>query len=204
MENMDKRSFTTEVRVSEGDNPVISGLAALFNKRTELWPEHFEEIKPGAFDGVLKTDDVRALFNHNSDNILGRISAGTLRLKADKRGLHYEYDQPDTQAGRDTTTSIKRGDVTGSSFSFNVAEDELKSINGGVLRTIIKFASLGDVGPVTFPAYETTTVSARSKDRFAEFENDENEQQEALDGEAEEIQIEADARERELAMAERG
>ncbi len=202
------RMVQQEVRLEkEDDRPIITGLGAVFNKRAEILPGLFEVIKPGAFDGVLKTDDVRGLFNHDINNLLGRKSAGTLELRTTKAGLDYKIFPPDTQVGRDVQVSIKRGDITGSSFSFNVGRNGdtwEESADGTILRTITEFSSLGDVGPVTFEAYEDTTVAARSLDSFRA-EPDEAFQQEALDGEAqEEIEIESDAREREMEMAGRG
>ncbi len=202
------RTVELEVRLDkEDDRPTLKGYAAVYNKRAEIYPGLSEQIKPGAFDGVLKSDDTRALFNHDSNFPLGRKSAGTLELRSDKKGLAYKIFLPDTQIGRDLPINIERGDVTGSSFSFTVEKDEwVENKDGTIERSIIKLRSLGDVGPVTFPAYQDTTVAARSLDAFrAELEPDEAFQQEALDGEAqEEIEIESDAREREMEMVGRG
>lgn len=161
--------FTIEARAEEGaDVPIIRGHAAVFDKLSENLGGFRERIAPGAFDSVLE-DDVRALFNHDGNLILGRTRAGTLRLFLDDVGLGYELTPPDTQAGRDLMTSIKRGDVSQSSFAFRVAaggdswdEDE----DGVIIRTITKFGRLFDVSPVTFPAYPDTSVAARSLDLF--------------------------------------
>jgi len=150
----------------EGDKatPVIRGHAAIFDTLSDNLGGFREQIAPGAFDDVL-SDDVRALFNHNPDHILGRSQAGTLRLSVDNTGLSYEVDPPDTQIGRDLVTSMRRGDINQSSFAFTVApdgdswdEDE----DGRVVRTITKFKQLFDVSPVTYPAYPDATVGLRS------------------------------------------
>lgn len=164
---------TVEVRAASGDAvSTIGGYAAVFNQETLIGGGSWgfrEQIAPGAFDDAIRDDDVRALFNHDPNYLLGRNVAGTLRLKSDKTGLKYDVDLPDTAAGRDVKTLVERGDVSGSSFGFVVEEDEW--IDGKVekdgrmtlpLRTIRK-ASLFDVSPVTYPAYPQTTVSARSK-----------------------------------------
>jgi HK97 family phage prohead protease len=115
-----------------------------------------EVILPGAFDEAIESDDVRALFNHNPDILLGRTASKTLRLKADAKGLHYDVDLPDTAAARDVRTLVKRGDVSGSSFAFRVQQDEdeqwdYSDVKAGKLplRKILR-ASLYDVSPVTY------------------------------------------------------
>jgi len=152
------------------DGPdMIEGYAAVYydpadaGTEYELWKGYLERIEAGAFDAVLD-NDVRGLFNHDANMILGRSNgkANTMRLSVDGRGLRYEIDIPDTQAGRDVATSIERGDVTGSSFSFYVEEAKYTDTEDGVfIRTITKFRQLFDVGPVTFPAYTATEAGVR-------------------------------------------
>ena len=153
----------------EGKQPVITGYAAVFydgtkNTEYQLWPGAVERVMPGAFAKSVG-DDVRATFNHDPSLILGRTKKGkTLRLSVDDKGLRYEIDPPDTQAGRDLMTSLKRGDVTGSSFSFAVdgaaGENWTKDGSGNQVREL-RLVKLFDVGPVTFPAYKLTQASAR-------------------------------------------
>lgn len=128
------------------------------------WEELREEVDPHAFDNVMATNpDVRAFFNHNPDYVLGRTIAGTLQLGVDARGLSYEINPPDTQLARDLMTSMRRKDITGSSFSFVVARDQwTDNEDGSITRRILEFDSLYDVGPVTFPAYPQTSAGARS------------------------------------------
>lgn len=126
-----------------------------------------ERIAPGAFADVLGNgDDVRGLFNHEPDHLLGRLSAGTLRLVSDDVGLRYEIDLPDTQAGRDVAISIKRGDLTGSSFGFKMAPGGARWDKDGAfdVRTLARVGKLYDVGPVTYPAYGATSTALRSAD----------------------------------------
>ena len=143
---------------------MLAGYAAVFNSRSENLGGFFEELAPGAFDGVLE-DDVRALIDHDSGRILGRSSAGTLRMSVDDTGLKYEVDLPDTQEARDLLTLIKRGDVRESSFGFTVAhrgDDWAENDDGQIIRTIHKVQRLYDVSPVAFPAYPAATVAMRS------------------------------------------
>lgn len=148
------------VETREDGGAVITGYAAVFGATAEIW-DWTEEVAPGAFDAVLE-DDVRALFNHDPNFVLGRRKSGTLRLEQDDRGLRMEVDAPEAQWARDLVESIKRGDISGQSFSFIVDTDSWRKKDGKFHRTILKLGALFDVGPVTFPAYEQTDVSARA------------------------------------------
>lgn len=146
--------------------PVIKGYAAKFNKKSESLGSFVEVIAPGAFVDSIKKDDIRALFNHDPNFVLGRMAAETLTLKEDKTGLFMEVDPPDAQWARDLVASIKRRDITGQSFSFRTIKDKWDRKEGRVpLRTLLE-VKLFDVGPVTFPAYPDTTVAARSLEAF--------------------------------------
>lgn len=155
------------VPLSEGQSgpPKIAGYAAVFNMRSDLLGGYFVEIiAPGAFDDVL-AQDVRGLFNHDPNYLLGRTTSGTLRLTTDERGLAYEIDTPDTQTIRDLVVApIARGDMSGSSFAMLVAPggDTWHEEDGVVIRTIYKVAELRDVGPVSFPAYPDSSAAQRS------------------------------------------
>jgi len=119
-----------------------------------------ERIMPTFFDSVMD-QDVRALFNHNPDNVLGRTTAGTLKLTNTPTGLDYEIDPPDTELGKSLRVALKRKDVTGSSFQFSV-KDNLFYEKGDILvRELHAADSLLDVGPVTYPAYQATSSEAR-------------------------------------------
>lgn len=160
----ERRYLTQEFRVSQEDaTPVISGYAAVFDVSSNDmgWTE---EIDPHAFDAVMaKNPDVRALWNHNPDFPLGRTTAKTLSLSLDARGLAYSIMPPDTSVARDLMVSMKRGDVTSSSFAFITQRDQwTDNPDGSVTRRILEFAELIDVSPVTFPAYDQATASARS------------------------------------------
>ncbi|VVE28320.1 hypothetical protein PPN31114_03519 [Pandoraea pneumonica] len=150
---------------------VIVGYAAVFNTRSSLIMNMFvEEIAPGAFDDVIG-DDVRALFNHDPNFVLGRTRSGTLSLSLDSRGLAYTITPPDTQMVRDLVLApMQRGDVSGSSFKFRVAPggDEWREEGDIVVRTIRRFEALIDVSPVTYPAYEDSHAAQRSLSAWKE------------------------------------
>ncbi len=118
---------------------------------------------PGAFDRAVREDDVRALRNHDVDNLLGRTKSGTLRLSVDSQGLRYEIDAADDPESRTTISQLRRGDLDGSSFAFQTTDEEWRKEDGKFIREI-RGVRLFDVGPVTFPAFEGTTAGVRSND----------------------------------------
>lgn len=162
---MELRYSPLEVRA---DSKAIRGYASVFydgSPETEyvLWEGAVERIDPQAFDRALKErHDARALYNHNPDNLLGRVSAGTLELSVDRRGLAYriDYDPQDPDHVK-VARKVERKDLTGSSFAFIATREEWSKEDEKEVRTI-KDLTLYDVGPVSFPAYEGTRVGFRS------------------------------------------
>jgi HK97 family phage prohead protease len=141
----------------------VAGYAAVFNEETLIGDERWgfrEVIMPGAFAQSLDRD-VRLLFNHDPNLVLARTANGTLRLVEDRRGLRFEAEVAETQWGEDVLQLVRRGDVDQASFAFEVEEEEWDTSSRPPLRTI-KRAKLWDVSVVTFPAYESTSVWARS------------------------------------------
>jgi len=171
IEGAERRFFTAPVKVehrAEADEDIVEGVAAVVEQETDLGYMK-EKIERGAFDTVL-TNDVRALFNHDPNMVLARTASGTLNLSLNENGdLVYEYRTPDRQYARDLYDAIKSGDVNQSSFAFQVEEqrwifDDDNPDND--LRIITKVSRLIDVSPVTYPAYQDTTVAARSRDNL--------------------------------------
>lgn len=162
------RTLEIELRVTRGEDgkSMIRGHAAVFSQLSEDLGGFREQIVPGAFTTAIDTDDVRALWNHNPDFILGRNRSKTLRLSEDVRGLSIEIDPPDTQTVRDLVlTPMERGDVTQMSFAFSLrpnGEDWAKDDNGLWIRTV-KNVRLFDVSPVTYPAYPQTDVAVAQR-----------------------------------------
>jgi len=148
------------------DKPLrmIEGHAAVFNQWSEeigVWFPFREKVLPGAFADTIKTDDIRALYNHDVNYVLGRNKAGTLFLEEDDTGLKVRILPPDTQWARDLLVSIERGDVSQMSFGFTVISDRWGTEEGTDVRELVK-VKLYDVSPVTFPAYPQTDVGVRS------------------------------------------
>jgi HK97 family phage prohead protease len=163
---IERRVFgPTEIRVKreEGSPPRIVGHAAIFNALSEDLGGFREEIARGAFRESVKDDDIRALFNHNPNKVLGRNTAGTLIVREDRDGLLVDIDPPQAQWAQDLLESIERGDITGMSFAFrtNEGDDEWNTRDGVQVRRL-KRVRLFDVSPVTYPAYPDTDVAVRS------------------------------------------
>ncbi len=154
--NIEKRAFPVELRVA--DDHKIIGHAAIFNRWSEDLGGFKERISPGAFAKALETSDVRALWNHDPNIVLGRTKSGTLKLEEDSRGLKVEIDPPSWADGYMET--IKRGDVSEMSFAFVVSDTGEEWEDNK--RTINEFAQIFDVCPVTYPAYPQTDVKIRS------------------------------------------
>jgi HK97 family phage prohead protease len=152
-----------EIRAAEGGGKLLAGHAAVFDKDSEEMWGFTERVAAGAFTKTLQEDDIRGLFNHNPDYVLGRNTSKTLRLAEDAVGLGFEIDLPDTQLARDLVISIERGDITGCSFGFSTISDKWDYSEDGsrTMRTLLE-CKLYDVGPVTFPAYPDTDVAVRS------------------------------------------
>ncbi len=161
-EDAERRFVTIPVEVrEEGDHKYFEGDAVIFNSVTDLgW--FTEEIRDGAFDEVMK-DDVRALFNHDPNVVLGRSTAGTMELHADKKKVKYKvlYNENDPDHVR-VMEKVKRGDVSQSSFAFSIKDDEWSTRDGKDHRVVTKVMRWYDISPVTYPAYQDTTVAARS------------------------------------------
>lgn len=169
---MEKRTFEIDglvIRKSEDGKRTIRGHAAIFNTVADGgWFR--EQVAPGAFKDSIGVDDVRALWNHDANHVLGRNKSGTLRLSEDEHGLAIEIDPPDTQTARDLVVLIERGDVSQMSFGFQTIKDSWETNEGDKdIRTLEK-VKLWDVSPVTFPFYKDTDVAVRSHEQWKQKE----------------------------------
>lgn len=174
-EGIERRAIAAEFRVEGEEAPKIIGYAAKFDTLSEEMWGFREKIDKGAFADALKDSDVRALFNHDPNIVLGRNKSGTLVMVEDDIGLRYEITPPDTQTARDLVESIRRGDISQSSFAFamrNGGVEEWQELpDGKAIRTIKKVARLYDISPVTYPAYPDTESGVRSAEQvFKEYQ----------------------------------
>lgn len=147
--------------------PGIEGYAAVFNEQYDNgW--FCETIKPGAFARALKEkQDIRCLFNHDPNNLLGRTKSKTLTLAQDDKGLSFSCDlNMETRIGAEVHAMCDRGDLDGCSIGFVVTKqtwrDELDENGIMIHYRDIEDMDLLDAGPVTYPAYPQTSVGARS------------------------------------------
>jgi uncharacterized protein len=157
--------FGVELRATVTGNK-LAGHAAVFGQVAQIGGG-YEQLAPTAFDQVLANPDtdVRALFNHDPSAVLGRQSAGTLRLGVDDEGLAFEVDLPDTSYARDLRALVERRDLDGASFGFIAGDDELgRAPDGRQLRTHTSVRELIDISVVAFPAYEGASASLRHYD----------------------------------------
>ena len=162
-----------EIRAEqEGKEKRISGYGIVYDKETRLYSDLYEVIRPGAASKVLAGNpDIKCALNHDRRYLFGRTKSKTLTLTEDKKGVRYEAIPPDAQWARDAIASIERGDIDGSSFTFAVEPEHekiTKRKDGSYLREIIEISRIGEMGPVTDPAYMDTTAEARAK---AEYES---------------------------------
>lgn len=145
----------------EGEEKFFQGYAFVYETRTDIG-EFTEEIARGAADDVM-SNDVRALFNHDPNIVLGRTKSGTLKIQSDQRGLMYQIKfNPNDTDHVNLRERILRGDVSESSFAFRKKEDKWEMRDGRKHRTVLKFQRLVDVSPVTYAAYNDATVAMRS------------------------------------------
>ena len=151
-----------EIRAA-GKSYVISGYAALFGSIYDMAGWFTEEVHRDAFKNA-DLSDVRVLFNHDSNHIHGRTKAGTARVWVDSKGLAYTCSLPPTSLGEALAESIRRGDVTESSWGFalNVTAsgngDTWTKRNGKDHRVLIDVKTIFDVSPVVYPANPATSV----------------------------------------------
>ena len=156
-----------------GEGRRIEGYAIVWEVESRVladWDGEFVEViaRDAVSDELLANCDVKALFNHNRDDLLARYvnGGGTLSLTRDDHGLKFAFDAPATSAGNDVLELVRRGDLRGCSFAFTTDDAECSMREDGVrLRRVRKLSGLYDVSIVVDPAYTQTSVDARAFDR---------------------------------------
>lgn len=158
------RDFPANFETREdGENYSIEGYFAVFNSNYDMAPGMSESIAPGAFSSSL-AGDIRALINHDTTLVIGRTKAGTLKLREDSRGLwgHVDINPNDVDA-MNLYARVKRGDVDQCSIGFDILSEDTDIREDGSVHWTIKDVKLYEVSCCTFPAYESTNISARSQ-----------------------------------------
>lgn len=170
-DHMEQRAYNFEIRATDTDNGagIITGRPIVYESKTDLG--YFDEIiKRGALKGA-NLKDVRFLVNHDLTRIpLARSrnnnKNSTMQLSPDDEGLaiRVTLDVENNTDARALYSAVKRGDITGMSFLFSVAEEDWADLDTDhPTRSIISIAEVLEVSAVTFPAYEATEIEARSK-----------------------------------------
>jgi HK97 family phage prohead protease len=165
-----ERRSALELRASppaSGHKGRLEGYASVFNRPSDDLGGFTEIVLPGAFTRSLQSNrvDPLALVHHMPHLVLGRRSAGTLRLEEDSKGLSFEVDLPDTTTARDLLVSVERGDIKGASFAFTVAPDgDHWEVCGEQVTRELRDVTLHEITITPTPAYPDTEVARRALD----------------------------------------
>lgn len=168
----EKRYINTnvEVRAEEGENKklTLKGYAIRYNEKSKLLGYGFEEvILPGAFSESLKTRNIIALNNHDTNQLLGSTQANTLRLEDRADGLYFELDLLESR--KELYDLVKRGDISGMSFGFTCTDELYKRNDNKDIREVKK-GELFEISVVHTPAYPSTNVVAtRSLEKYEQY-----------------------------------
>lgn len=166
---MEKRHsyFKNEIKIraenEEESGMYIEGYFTVFNQKTELWNGWYEQIAVGAMDNSVKNNDIRCLFNHESGNVLGRMSSGTLEVKTDDYGLwgKVKINENDKMA-MDVYARVQRGDISGCSFGFYSTSESYVEKGDDIIWTVEEADTI-EISVCAFPAYKQTEIEARKK-----------------------------------------
>jgi len=168
---------STQEAVTLKDERIIEGYAIVFGQESRVIVDWYKDIafvevidRAAITQELLDTSDVKALVNHNTNQMVARRrnGEGTLELELDSYGLKYRFTAPNTTHGNDLLEMVKRGDLFGSSFAFSADEtkDEWDYSQDIAKRKIGLITRLYDVSPVADPAYLSTSVSARATEGY--------------------------------------
>jgi HK97 family phage prohead protease len=167
MSEKEVRSITIPAEVeirADGTPGAIYGYPIVYNKDSEDMG-FIERIAPGAATKALKKSDIRALKNHDPNLIFGRLGVN-LKFSEDKNGVRYEATPINTRTFQETAEEVRLGLLTGQSFGFTILADKWEGLDTDKpIRTITEIGRIYDVGPVTYPAYQDTSVALRSLEK---------------------------------------
>lgn len=159
----------------EGGRRYLEGYFAVFGEQYQVWDGWMETIERGAFAEYLASgEDVKVLWNHDSNIVLGSTGNGTATLREDEIGLFgtVEINENDQEAVN-AYARIARGDVNGCSFGFEIDRQEEWWDEQGVYHTkILRVDPLYEVSPCTFPAYKATSITARNEEKLNQARED--------------------------------
>ncbi|PHM70740.1 HK97 family phage prohead protease [Xenorhabdus sp. KJ12.1] len=154
-----KNDFEIRTASLSASDKKLTGYVIKWNSRSQvLWDEFVEQFSPNAFSASLAASaDIRALYEHDHMNLLGRTTSGTLQLAEDASGLRFELTPPDTQLGRDVLALVERGDISGMSFGFRAVKDQWDTSQTPYVRTVLE-AELREITITSLPAYPESGV----------------------------------------------
>lgn len=169
---LERRSYNFEIRAEESDGVgILAGRPIVYNSKTDLgWFD--EVIELGALDGADLTD-VRFLVNHDLSKIplaRSRRNNGnsTMQFSIDQQGMLLDWVKLDVENNADARalySAVQRGDVSGMSFMFSIDSERWEDLESDhPTRHIEKIGSVVEVSAVTFPAYDSTEINARSEE----------------------------------------
>lgn len=163
MSKYETRNFSFRAaKPSIGPDNRLSGQAAPFNSWTTIGGAFREQIAPGAFNKSIKNGDIVLLDNHDAQHPLARMSAGTLQLSADDRGLQWKAQPNDTSYASDVVKNVRAGNYGGCSFSFQpVQESWEEDTEDGIPERTLHEVKAREISIVTFPQYTDTSVANR-------------------------------------------
>lgn len=149
------------------ENKKLVGYVVRWNSLSEvIWDEFVEQFAPNAFaDSLNANEDIRALYEHDYKQLLGRTRSGTLSLIEDSVGLRFELTPPDTQLGRDVLTLVERGDIAGMSFGFRALKESWDVTPKPYIRTVLA-AELREITVTSIPAYPESGVEVAHRSLF--------------------------------------
>ena len=162
------RTINSDFQIREnaegGSERRIEGYFAVFGDKYEMYPGLTESIDPHAFDEAI-ADDVRFLIDHDTRLVLGRTAAHTGELRIDSHGLWGSVViNPNDSDAMNALARVERGDVNQCSFGFDILEEDAEFREDGSAHWTIMKVKLWEVSVCTFPAYESTAISARQRD----------------------------------------
>jgi HK97 family phage prohead protease len=176
MKELERRSNSLETRTysvqlesrEEGDDGIITGRPIVYNSRTNLGLFD-EEIAPGALNGT-DLNDVRLCLNHDTSYVYARSRRNnpnsTMQLQPNEYGLDFtaRLAVRESPKAQDYYTAVQRQDIDKMSFMFSVEDEEWRDLESDhPLRVITKIGTVVEVSAVTFPAYDSTEIQARSQ-----------------------------------------
>ena len=165
---MEKRMMNLEIRSVDDGSRKLVGYASTFDEEYTLlrdrWGEKFyERVRPGAFKKTLREDEAFMLLNHNWDQVIGRTGAN-LTLTEDEHGLRFEIDVPNTTDGNNLLENVRLGLITGCSFGFDITKQKTRWDDEWNFYRDIEEVELFEVTATPIPAYQSTSIEARSED----------------------------------------